>query len=165
MTKVILTPSILEYRCAMAALVGEICEENAKDHRESIEDFGPAATEVVELWTPGLLRPPKIESLFLDLKLKKGHLDGLILISTSENFGVMNVYVTLEDEQGNRLEGGYALDNELVKNQWCYVPSASAHSGMTVIVRAVAMDRLGGVGIETERITVCCNAEQSAGSC
>lgn len=60
MTKVILTPSVLAYRSAMAALVEEICEENAKDHRESIEDFGPAAAQVVELWTPGLLRPPKI---------------------------------------------------------------------------------------------------------
>jgi hypothetical protein len=163
MTKVILIPSILEYRCAMAALVEEICEENAGDPRESIEDFGPAATEVVELWTPGLLRPPKIESLFLDLELKDGHLDGLILISTSENFGVMNVYVTLEDEQGNRLESDYALDNDLVKNYWCYVPSAPAHLGMTVIVRAIAMDRLGGIGISTERVTVCDKEEQQAG--
>ena len=50
MTKVMLTPSILEYRCAMAARVEELCVENADDPRESVEDFGPVETEVVELW-------------------------------------------------------------------------------------------------------------------
>ena len=75
----------------------------------------------------------------------------------------MNVNMTLEDEQGNRLESDYALDNDLVKNHWCYVPSAPAHAGMMVVVRAIAMDRLGGVGIETERVTVCDKEEQEAG--
>jgi hypothetical protein len=163
MAKVLLTPSVLEYRCAMAALVEELCEENSKDMRESIEEFGPAATEVVEFWTPGLLRPPKIESLWPDLWLEDGHLDGIIQINTSEYFGVMNVYVTLEDDQGNRLESDYALDNDVMKNYWGYFPSAPAHYGMTVIVRAIAMDRLGGVGIRTERVTVCDKEEQQAG--
>ena len=74
----------------------------------------------------------------------------------------MNVYVTLEDDQGNRLESGYAVDNDVMKNYWGYIPSAPAHYGMTVIVRAIAMDRLGGVGTEMERIMVCNKAEQRA---
>src|SRR5689334_2810026 len=98
--KVRISPLLLDYRAGMAELVNQVCEENeiANRDRPDIADFGPAATEVVELGVPGLLRPPKIESLFLDIYVTDDHLDGLIQISTSEYFGVMNVYVILEDE-------------------------------------------------------------------
>jgi hypothetical protein len=86
--------------------------------------------------------------------LKDGHLDGLIQISTSEYFGVMNVYVILEDNQAHHIESAYTMDNDIVENHWGYVPSAPLPSATTVIVHAIAMDRLGGIGIRTERITV-----------
>jgi hypothetical protein len=140
----------------MAELVDQLCEENILIgmNRESIEDFGAPRTDVPELWVPGLLRPPRIECLWLDIWLKDGHLDGLIQISTSEYFGVMNVYVILEDDQGNRIESDHAMDNDVVENHWGYVPSASLPSGTTVIGRAIAIDQLGGIGIQTERVTV-----------
>jgi len=158
MTKVRMSPLLLEYREAMAELVNEVREENilisADAGRASIEDFGPPPTEVAELWVPGLLRPPKIESLWPDIKLKHGHLDGIIQVNTSEYFGVMNVYIILEDDQGNHIESDYAMENEYVENHWGYIPSAPLPSGTTVVVRAIALDKLGGIGIHAERITV-----------
>jgi hypothetical protein len=50
-------------------------------------------------------------------------------------------------------ESGYAMDNEFVQNHWGYISTAPAHADMIIIVRAVALDRLGGVGIQTESIT------------
>ena len=82
------------------------------------------------------------------------HLDGLVQINTSEYFGVMSVYVVLEDDQGNPIESDYAFENELMRNHWCYVPSASLPSGTTVTIRVIAMDQLGGVGIQSESVTV-----------
>ena len=156
MTKVRLSQSILEYSEAMAQLANEVREEKIimGMGRPDIEDFGPAARDIVELWVPGLLRPPRIESVWPDMGLTDGHLDGLIQINTSEYFGIMNVYVVLEDTRGNIIESGYALDAEVVQNHWGYVPSAPLASGTTVIVRAIALDKLGGIGIQTERITV-----------
>lgn len=156
MTKVILSQSLFEYRQAMAELVNQVCEENMiiGADRPSVEDFGPAPTDVPELGVPGLLRPPRIESLWLDIRLKDGHLDGIIQINTSEYFGVMNVHVRLEDDRGNHLESDYALDNEIVENHWGYFSSAPLSPGTTIVVRAIALDRLGGVAIRMERITV-----------
>jgi hypothetical protein len=154
MTKVILSRSLFEYRQAMAELVNQVCQENriiAAD-RPSIEDFGPEPTNGPELGVPGLLRPPRIESLWPDICLKDGHLDGIIQISTSEYFGVMNVYVSLKDDRGNHLESDYALDNEIVQNHWGYFASAPASPGTTIVVHAIAIDRLGGIAIQTDRL-------------
>lgn len=165
MTKVRMSPLLLDYREWIAELVNQVCQENkiANMDRLSIEDFGPARTEVPELWVPGLLRQPKIELLWPDIYVIDGHLDGLIQINTSEDFGVMDVYVLLENERGNRIESDYAMDNEEVENHWGYIPSAPLSSGITVVIRAIAMDQLGGVGITTERITVQNKADQQVG--
>ena len=156
MTRVRISPSLLDYGEAMAELVNEVCEENILIgmDRETIEDFGSPRTDGPELGVSGLLRPPRIEFLWPDIRLKDGHLDGLIQISTSEYFGVMNVYVILEDGQAHHIESAYAMDNDIVENHWGYVPSAPLPSGTTVIVHAIAMDRLGGIGTRTERRTV-----------
>jgi len=117
-------------------------------------------TDVSELRVPGLIRPPGIELLLHDIELKDGHLEGCIQISTSEVYGVTNVLVILEDDRGNIIESGYALDAGVVENHWGYFPSAPLPTGTTIIVRAIAMDPLGGVGIKTERITVGNKADQ-----
>jgi hypothetical protein len=156
MTKVRMSPSVLLYRQAMAELVNQVCEEKliVNAGRERMEGLLPDRTDTLEFWTPGLLRAPKIELLWPEIRLKDGHLDGIIQIHTSEYYGVMNVYVILEDDRGNHIESDYAMDNQVVENHWGYIPSAPLASGTTVVVRAIAMDRLGGVGIQTESITV-----------
>lgn len=155
-TKVILSSSVLEFRQAMADLVQQVCDEHALaavDHDWDPE-LEPDRTDVVELGIPGLLRPPKIEMVWPDLRLKDGCLDGMIQIHTSEYFGVVNVYVTVENEQGNHLESGYALDNDDVENHWGYFASAPASPGTTILVRVLAQDKLGGIAIHTEKVTV-----------
>jgi hypothetical protein len=157
MTKVIISQSLYEYQQAMAELIDEICQKTSPiggvDRQETKELLSPR-TEILELCIPGLLAHPQLEMLWPDIELKDGHLDGLIQIHTSEYYGVMSVYVILEDDRGNRLESDYAMDNAIVKNYWGYIPSAPAAPGTTIVVRAVAMDCLGGVGIHTERVTV-----------
>lgn len=78
----------------------------------------------------------------------------LILIQTTECYRITSVYVHLEDDQGNPIESGYAFDNPIMENHWGYVPTAAVSPGTTVVVRAIAMDQLGGLGMKTERVTV-----------
>jgi hypothetical protein len=155
-TKVILSPSVLGFRQAMTDLVQQVCDEHALAAvgRDWDPELEPDRTDVVELGIPGLLRPPKIEMVWPSLRLKDGCLYGIIQIHTSEYFGVMNVYVILEDEQGNHIEGGYALDNDYVENHWGYFASAPASPGTTIVVRVLALDKLGGIAIHTEKVTV-----------
>ena len=75
-------------------------------------------------------------------------------IHTSDDYGVMNVFVTLKDEWGNHLESDYAMNSEVYGDHWGYIPSASLPAGKTVIVQAMALDFLGGAGLLTERVTV-----------
>ena len=156
MIKVRLSPSILEYQLAMAELVDEVSNEytiTGVDY-EDIQDFRPPREDFPEFGTPGLLLPPKIEMLLPDFTLEDGRLDGIIHIHTSEYFGVMSVYVVLEDDQGNQIESDYAMENELMRNHWCYIPSSTLVSGASVTVRAIAIDPLGGVGIHIESVTI-----------
>ena len=152
MTKVRLSPSVIEYHLSMIELVDEVCEEYTITgvHYEDIEDLRPPREDPLEFGTPGLLLPPKIEMLLTDLHLVDGRLDGFIDIHTSEYFGVMSVYVILEDDQGNQIESDYAFENELMRNHWFYTPSSALGSGKSITVRAIVMDPLGGVGIHVE---------------
>ena len=160
-----MSPSLLDYRESMAELVNQVCEETTilGTDRQSLDDFSPPRKDIPELWVPGLLMHPRVELLWPDIRLKDGHLDGCIQISTSEVYGVTNVFIVLEDAQGNPIESDYALDAEVIQNHWGYFPSAPLPSGTTVIVRAIAMDSLGGVGMQTKRITVGDKADQRVG--
>ena len=156
MTKVRMSPLLLDYREWIAELLNQVSEETTirgVDYA-SLKKFSPPRKDIPELWVPGLLLHPRVELLWPDINLKDGHLDGCIQISTSEVYGVTNVLVILEDDRGNIIESGYALDAGVVENHWGYFPSAPLPTGTTIIVRAIAMDPLGGVGIKTERITV-----------
>jgi hypothetical protein len=68
-----------------------------------------------------------------------------------------------EDERGNHIESDYALNAEVVDNHWGYFPSAPVPCGTTLTVRAMAMDSLGGIGIQTKRITIQNEADQRVG--
>jgi hypothetical protein len=156
MTKVKMTPALLQYFRGMVERVKEVCEENAPAEEDHDGEPGLVLRrmDIEELWVPGLLEPPKIQRLWPDLYLTNGRLEGIIQIHTCQDSGVMNVYVTLEDDQGNYLEGDYATVNADVKNHWRYSALAPANPGTTITVRAIAMDRLGGVAIQQENITV-----------
>jgi hypothetical protein len=144
----------------MAKLVWEVCQQNEKSTITGVapqngrEELFAARRDLPAFCLAGLLNPPRIEVLDACLFRTDGRLDGMVHIGASGVYGVMNVYVILEDDRGNRIESGFALEDYLTEGYWCYFPSASLRPGMTVTVRAMAMDRLGGVGTQMEHVTV-----------
>jgi hypothetical protein len=157
MTRVYLSIPVLEYCEAMAELVREVCEKPAitgVDPRSRRKELIPARKDLRAFRLDGLLQPPRIETLDPFLFPPEDQVDGIIQITASGDYGVMNVYVILEDAQGKQLESGFALRDEVEQDDWYYFPSASLGSGAAVTVRAMAMDPLGGVGIQDENVTV-----------
>jgi len=155
-TKVRLSPDLLDYRRSMAGVVHEARQERlrlAATFDSSIEPY-PLYPDITPTDQAGLLTPPRIASLWPDIYLRNGETDGLIQINTSDVFGVVYVYITLKDEDGNPLESGDAMRNEFCEGHWGYIPSVPLTAGTTVIVRALAVDALGGMGIAQEKVIV-----------
>jgi hypothetical protein len=157
MTRVLLSLSVLDYCEAMAELVREVCERptiTGVSPRNRRKELFPARKDLPAFQLDGLLKPPRIEALDPYLFPAEDQVDGMIQITTSGEYGVMNVYVTLADDQGKQIESGFALRDEVEEDDWYYFPSAALRSGASVTVRAIAMDPLGGVGIQNETVTV-----------
>ena len=157
MTRVYLSIPVLDYCEAMAELVREVCEKPAITGvapRRRREEWIPARKPIPAFRLDGLLQPPRIELLDPYLFPAEEQVDGIIHIIASGDYGVMNVYVILEDERGKQLESGFALKDEVEQDEWFYFPSVSLRSGASVTVRAIAMDPLGGVGVQDENVTV-----------
>jgi hypothetical protein len=70
MTKIILSPSVLLYRQAMAELVNQVCAQNMTSvaDRQLMKEYYPVQTDVPELWLPGLLMTPRIEMLWPEIR-------------------------------------------------------------------------------------------------
>ena len=148
---------LLDYCEGMAELVREVCKKptiTGVDPRSRRSEFFPVRKELLALRLDGLLRPPTIEELDPFLFPPEDQVEGIIHITASGDYGVINVYVTLEDDGGNQIESGFALRDEVEEDDWYYFPSASLRSGASVTVRAMAMDPLGGVGIQDKNVTV-----------
>ena len=157
MTRVILSLSVLDYCEAMAELVREVRKKptiTGVDSQNRRKELSPDRRDLPASGLDGLLQPPSIEALDPCLFPAEDQVDGIIQITTSGDYGVMNVYVTLEDGQGKQIESGFALRDEVEEDDWYYCPSAALRSGASVTVRAIAMDPLGGVGILSEDVTV-----------
>lgn len=157
MTRVYLSLSVVEYCEAMAELLREVCEKptiTGVDSRSRRKELSPARKDLPAFRLDGLLKPPRIEALDPCLFRAEDQVDGIIQITTSGDYGVMNVYVTLEDDRGKQIESGFALRDEVEEDEWFYFPSASLRSEASVTIRAIAMDPLGGVGIQDENVTV-----------
>ena len=157
MTRVILSPSMLDYCEGMAELVREVREKptiTGVNPRSRSRELFPDRKDLPALRLDGLLLPPRIEVLYPYLCPPEDQVDSIIQITVLSDYGVMNVYVTLEDDQGKQIESGFALRDEVEEDDWFYFPSASLRSGLSVTVRAIAMDPLGGVGIQDENVRV-----------
>ena len=157
MTRVILSQSLLDYRHGMAELVREVCEKPAitgVNPRSRGRELFSAQQELPAFRLQGLLRPPGIETLDAFLFPAEEQVDGIIHIAASGDYGVVDVYVTLQDDRGKQIESGFALRDQVEPDDWFYFPSACLRSGASVNVRAIAMDPLGGVGSRDENVTV-----------
>ena len=157
MTRVLMSLPVLEYREAMAELVHEVCEKpriTGVVPRIRSKELFPARKDLRAFRLDGSLQPPRIEMLDPCLFPAEEELGGIIQIIASGDYGVMSVYVILEDNRGEQMESGFALQDEIEEEEWFYFPSVSLRSGASVTVRAIAMDALGGVGIQDENVMV-----------
>ena len=157
MTRVILSQSMLDYRQGMAELVREVCEKptiTGVNPRSRGRELFPAQKELPAFRLEGLLHPPDIGTLDPYMFPAEDEVDGIIHITTSGDYGIVNVYVTLQDDRGKQIESGFALRDHVEEDDWFYFPSASLRSGASVTVRAIAMDPLGGVGTRDKTVTV-----------
>ena len=146
MTKVILSESLLDYRREMAEIVRQTVKEN---YIAGVKTFHSGERFPAQV---DLLPPPKIE--MIELTSYKGQVGDLILLATSDDFGMMNLHVVIQDDQGNLIESGDAAQFEDCSDCWDYMATASLPSGTSVIVSAVATDCLWGVGSFSERIKI-----------
>ena len=157
MTRLILSPFLLDYHQEMMELVHHARQKPAIDGvrpQARRAEPCPPPGHAADLYMAGVLAPPLVENLWISIRLRDGALSGVIQIVTADEFGVTDVYVTLLDEQGRIVESGYAMQVPCYGDYWGYIPSASVAPGTTLTVRAVAMDCLGATGMLTERVTV-----------
>ena len=68
-----------------------------------------------------------------------------IILSISDEFGVVNVVVTISDDQGNPFESGQAVETAAGSGQWIYTAVENAEADITVQVAAT--DRPGGTAV------------------
>lgn len=149
MPKVILHPALVQYHQDMADMVHQVRQENRLAGVQPL----PAGRDAVssEPCLAGLLRSPRIERLDLCILDRGARLHGYIHVNTSDEFGVIEVTVSLTGERGEHIESGYAIAHESWPGHWGYMPTARVPSGSSITVHAVARDHLGGVGMRTEK--------------
>ena len=157
MTRILLSQSVLDYCEGMAKLFREVCQKptiTGLSPRSRNTDPYLVRKEPPVFRLDGLLKPPRIEVLYPYLCPSGNQSDSIIQITALGDYGVNDVYVTLEDDRGKQIESGFALRDEVEQDDWYYFPSASLCSGASVTVRAIAMDPLGGLAIGDENVTV-----------
>lgn len=146
MTKVILSKAVLDYRREMAEIVRQTVKEN---YIAGVRTFYSRERFPVQA---DLLPPPRIE--MFELASYKGQVDDLILLATSDEFGMMNLHIVIQDDQGNLIESGDAVQFDDSPDCWDYMATGSVPSGTSVIISAFATDCLWGVGSLSTRIRI-----------
>ena len=157
MTRVFVSPAMLDYCEGMAALVREVGQKptiTGVEPRGRRKELFPELRYPRPLRIEGLLIPPRIEFIDPCLSPEEEQVESIIQITASGEYGVSNVYVRLEDDQGNQIESGLALRDEVDEDEWFYFTSAAFRSGASVTVRVIALDPLGGIGVEDETVEV-----------
>ena len=157
MTRVLMSIFLLDYWEGMAQLVRKVCDKpiiTGVDSRSRRKERFSVRKDLPALCLDGLLQPPRIEALNPYLFPPENQVDNIIHLTTSGDYGVMQVYVTLENERGNQIESGFALKDETEADDWYYFPSVSLPAGASATVRAIAMDPLGGIGIQVKGVNV-----------
>ena len=97
------------------------------------------------------LNPPEVETI--SLGTYQGKPGGTIQVSASDDFGVVNVRVTIHDAASNIVETGDAVESIEEADLWIYTSQASVDFGSDLIIYAVATDRPGGEGSGSLNIT------------
>ena len=146
MTKVRISEYFLIYQTDMAELVRESVREKyiggVKSHYHDEPPWIP----------PDLLPPPQIEKL--EQFFYEGHANDVFSIYTSDDFGLISLVLTFQDEHGNLIESGDAFEWPDEPNHWAYLTSVAVPEGTVVTVTAVAIDGFGGMSSRSLQVTV-----------
>jgi hypothetical protein len=102
---------------------------------------------VFALTVADFLNAPSIDAI--DLSLYNGQAGNPIYITTSDDFGVVSVSVTVRNNEGGVLESGQAAESVAGSGRWAFTSSAAIAAGNEVNVQVAATDRPGGVAVET----------------
>ena len=86
----------------------------------------------------------------LDLVLYNGQEGDPITVSARDDFAVMNVHVSITDEQLNPIESGNAVETSAGSGRWVYTATTSVAPDTNVLIKAVATDRPGGTAVKSE---------------
>jgi hypothetical protein len=146
MTKIILSEALRDYRREMAEIVRQTVKEKYIAGVKTFYSRGLFMTQT------DLLPPPKIE--MIEVSTYKGQVDDLILLATSDDFGMTNLRVVIQDDQGNLIESGDAAQFDDCSDCWDYMTTVSVPSGTPVIISVVATDCLWGVGSLSTRMRI-----------
>lgn len=84
----------------------------------------------------------------IDLSGYSRTVGNVIAVQATDDIEVVNVHVSIQDDQGNTLEAGNAVNES---GRWLYTAQQTL-SADTLSVKAIATDRPGGTTIKTETL-------------
>jgi len=91
---------------------------------------------------------PTIDNL--DVFAYNGQVGDPISILARDDFGVVNVRVSITDIVGSPIESGNAVETVSGSGQWVYCATALVAPDTEVVVNAVATDRPGSTGVSAK---------------
>lgn len=156
-TKVRMSPSLLAYRQQMAQLANDLRDEKLRIAASAEHDMEPFACQmdIPGSDKAGLLIPSRIEILLPEFYLTEGgEIEGVININTSDYFGIASLGVTIRDEMRNLLESGEAMLDKTCLGLWTYLPRIVPVVDTSLIIRALAIDTMGGLSLAEETLTL-----------
>ena len=107
---------------------------------------------VFSLCVADFFNAPTVQSV--DLSAYNGQVGDTIQVIASDDFGVVNVHLTLKIADGTLIESGNAIQDPVGTGNWNYTATASVAAGTPVIAYVVATDRPGGTAVESMGTTI-----------
>ena len=99
------------------------------------------------------LNLPSVDQV--DMSAYNGQIGNNIAIITSDDFGVVNVHVTITDDSNNAvIQSGNAIEYPVGTGHWNYGASVAVPAGTTVTVKVTATDRPGGIAVSNNTKTL-----------
>ncbi len=95
------------------------------------------------------MNPPSVKEV--DLSAYDGQVANVIKVKVADDFGVVNVHVTITNTQYNEvIESSNAVESGTGSGLWLYNATTAVAPGTEVNVRVVATDRPGDTGFESQ---------------
>jgi hypothetical protein len=127
------------FRKAVGYSKAALSDETTRAFYEALAET--RETNARSLCIGDFLNEPTLDEL--DLTKYKGRIGDRILISTSDDVGVVEVDVELTKADGTPIESGKAVEVGAGSGDWVYVASVAVPLGTDIFISAEAFDRPG----------------------